>query len=160
MFYRAFTWEPLLSKMFIFSGSQWWWCQRSQTQRYWKAESVMYREDEKLFKKRRKKNTHRGGVVFSTGGTSNHSRIFNAYDDTHTHKRRFCFFTTTTITQRKYLPLSLLLPFQFVRGFFLSQMIAINSLQRLLDGRLTTFYIVDTLLTPAACSQLQMKDSW
>lgn len=34
-----------------------------------------------------------------------------------------------------------------LRAPFSTQMIAINSLQRLLDGRLTTFYIVDTLLT-------------
>ena len=38
-------------------------------------------------------------------------------------------------------------------------MIAINSLLRLRDGGLTAFYFVDTLLTQAACSQLQMKDS-
>lgn len=61
-------------------------------------------------------------------------------------------FTVTTTT-----PLSSLSEALF---FSSPHMIAINSLQRLLDGRLTTFYIVDTLLTRASCSQLQMRDSW
>lgn len=69
-------------------------------------------------------------------------------------------FTCAIITiPREHLLLSLQPPFQS-QTLFSSQMIAINSLQSLLDGRLTTFYIVDTLLTRAACSQLQMKDSW
>lgn len=48
-------------------------------------------------------------------------------------------------------------PFEPVSGLFSSQMIAINSLQSLLDRKLTTFYIVDTLLTQATCSQLQIE---
>lgn len=68
-------------------------------------------------------------------------------------------YAVITITPGEHLSLSLQPPFQSEAPCS-SQMIAINSLQRLLDGRLTTFYVVDTLLTRAACSQLQMKDSW
>ena len=62
--------------------------------------------------------------------------------------------TITSGRQRHHAPHS-----QSVSGPFPFQLIAINSLLRLRDGGLTAFYIVDTLLTQAACSQLQMKDS-
>lgn len=79
------------------------------------------------------------------------------------HKRFVSVFSSygvITTTSGKHLSLSLHPHSSLSEALFSSQMIAINSFQGLFDGRLTTFYIVDTLLTRAACSQLQMKDSW
>lgn len=78
----------------------------------------------------------------------------------HINSVSFSPLAVITITQGVTSPPITTPPIPMSETLFSSQMVAINSLQRLLEGRLTAFYIVDTLLTGAACSQLQMKDSW